>query len=152
MGSTPWQLDAIVSRDDTVVVPSNNDCSTEHPVCVPFFLCFVQFLSFGDFKLISLAFGFRLKGKLGYWHFRVGSRHIEFTTSGIVGCISHWFQCIGGPRICKFSLWNFVSISSGSWDIGISGFEAAMFNLFTTSGIVGCFSHWSHCIGGPGMC
>ena len=76
-------------------------------------------------------------------------RHIGYTTSGLVGQYLHWFHSIAESRKCRFSRCDSVSISPGSWDIGISGLEATR---FTTSCLVERYLHLSHSIAGPQKC
>ena len=62
-----------------------------------------------------------------YKYFRLGGRHLGFSTSILVGQYFKWAHLIPVPRKHRVSRWNGVAILSRSWDISTSGLAAAIF-------------------------
>jgi len=68
-------------------------------------------------------------GKLSYKYFRFGGCHIGLSTCGLVVQYLNLSHSNAGPRKCRSSRRNFVSISPRSWYIIIFGLEAAILDF-----------------------
>ena len=86
----------------------------------------VWFLSPETLELHFLRSRFDLIWEPTYKCFRFGGRLIEFPTSGYIVRYQMWRLWVPELRIPGSSLWDHVSISSGSRDISISGLPAAI--------------------------
>ena len=68
----------------------------------------LEFCSYPNYKLRSKYFPFR-------------GRHLGLPTSGLVGQQSDYLLWLAGPQKYGVSLWNFVPVSSTSWDVSTAG-------------------------------
>jgi hypothetical protein len=81
-------------------------------------------------------------------YFRFRGRHLVLLTSGLVARHRDFFHWVAGSRKHGCSRWNFVSISSTSWDLSISGF-CGRHVVFPTSGSVAQHRDCFHWVAGP---
>jgi len=73
----------------------------------------------------------------------LGGCHLGFPTSAHVGTCLQWHHWNARPRKRGICIWNFVAISSTSWDISTSGLGGRHLG-FPTSAHVGNCLQWHH--------